>query len=273
MFGYDPVRHILVLELLPGGETLREYLQRRRAFPVETAQQLGNLLGRFHRAREHTAAELHASMFPRALPWILYMAEQQPENFPALSAGNSELLSIVKRYAEFGPALNALKAEWRHDGLIHGDLKWDNCILHSGGESDGQTQWKLIDWEMADIGDTSWDAGTLLQSFLVHWILTLPGIEGGAVASPQFADLALEQMQPAVHAFWKTYVQAMEFDPATAQSQLRRCVRYGGARMIQSAFECLYYAPKVTPSAICLLQASLNVLTKPEEAREVLFGL
>jgi hypothetical protein len=43
--------------------------------------------------------------------------------------------------------------------------------------------------------------------------------------------------------------------------------------MVQSAFECLYFAPEMTQHAICMLQLSLNILKDPAGALENLFGL
>jgi hypothetical protein len=270
LFAYDTSRHVLVLELIPGGETLAEYQRRYGGFPVHAASQLGGLLGAFHHAAARgVTASMQPLVFPRRVPWVLSIHQQQPEFFPALSAGNAQLLEIVKRYSDFAATLDPLRAQWRRDGLMHGDLKWDNCILHANGGNPASLRWKLIDWEMGDEGDFAWDIATLLQAFLVNWVLSLP-LDDRAIT---MADLSLEQMQPAMAAFWSSYVAARCFAEEQSHSELMRCVSYAGARMIQSAFECLYYAPQMTPPALRLLQASLNVLTRPEEARETLFGL
>ena len=247
LFGYDRDRHILVLELVPGGETLREHVRRVGSPSIDTAAQLGRLLASVHLSREQITSNVLPQMFPHAVSWIFSIHEQPPDYFPALSAGNAKLLEIVKKYAGFAPALDAIKTEWQSEGLIHGDLKWDNCILHMS-DAGQKTRLKLIDWEMADIGDPSWDVGSVLQAFLVHWILSLPEAPSGAATQMQFADRSLAAMQPAVRAFWERYSELMEFDSVEREARLAKAVRFGGARMIQSAFECLYYAPEMTPA-------------------------
>ena len=43
--------------------------------------------------------------------------------------------------------------------------------------------------------------------------------------------------------------------------------------MLQTAFERLDKAEQMTPGAVRLMQASLNILTRPEWAAELLLGM
>src|SRR6476659_7638236 len=45
---YDPDRHILVMELIDGGENLTELHRRLSAFPTDVAANVGVLLARYH---------------------------------------------------------------------------------------------------------------------------------------------------------------------------------------------------------------------------------
>jgi outer membrane protein assembly factor BamD (BamD/ComL family) len=79
-------------------------------------------------------------------------------------------------------------------------------------------------------------------------------------------------MHPAIRAFWRAYWNGAGLDPAEA-SFLERCVKFAAARMIQTVYEHLYQSVQLTPSALALLQVSLNMLNRPSEARECLLGL
>ena len=61
--------------------------------------------------------------------------------------------------------------------------------------------------------------------------------------------------------------------PDEREDFAERAVRSAGARMIQTAYESLAMLQQLTPQMILLLQVSLNVLTRPQQARRELFAL
>lgn len=269
--GYDPLRHVLAIELLDEAETLSEHHRRLGRLPESLTAQLGGMLGSYHRGLGKWIMDSqYRSLFPQAIPWILSFHKMRPEYFRPFSAGNARLLELVQSYTEFHEILDTLRGEWQVNGLVHGDMKWENCLVQTRESA----TLKLVDWEMADLGDPCWDVGALLQSFLVFWILSLP--LAGQVEPAQLVDMAqhpLNNMQPSIRSFWRGYRGAMLLDAAGAKDLLLQCVRFSGARMIQSAFECLYFAPDLTPQAICLLQVSLNILQDPSGVLENLLGI
>jgi hypothetical protein len=271
---YDPVRHVLVLELLTGYETLAEYHYRRGAFPVEVATLLAHALGNYHRdTRDTLEKATHASVFPKTAPWVLSMHRQQPEWFQSLSAANSQLLQIVKQYDQFASTLDALRAHWHFGGLIHGDMKWDNCLIKADGQG-GEPVLKIVDWELSDLGDPLWDVAAILQSYLSHWILSMP-ITAGAQVEQIIAGgpWPLETMQVPMRAFWNTYREVAAIPTKQRKELLLRTIRYGAARMIQTAYESLSFAVQVNSNVLYLLQVSMNILLNPDEAASELFGI
>jgi hypothetical protein len=272
---YDPIRHVLVLELLTGYETLVEYHYRLGAFPVEVATVLAKGLGAYHKeAWEKLEKTPRASLFPKAAPWALSIHLQQPEWFQSLSAANVRLLQIVKQYQQFASILDSLRAQWHFGSLIHGDMKWDNCLIHAGSDNNGTPELKIVDWEMADLGDPLWDVAALLQAYLSHWIISMP-INPGATIEQNMAASAwpLETIQLPMRALWHTYRDVAAISQKEIRPLLLRTIRYAAARMIQTAYETLSFATHVNANALYLLQVSMNVLLNPEEAREELFGI
>ncbi|SPF47610.1 Phosphotransferase family protein [Candidatus Sulfopaludibacter sp. SbA4] len=266
--GYDRARHVLVVELLDGAETLSDYYRRLERLPENIAAEAGRLLSSYHSdAGAWIMESPYQSVFARVTPWILSMHQIPPEYYPVLSEGNGRLLEIVKGDPEFPQTLDALRAEWRVNSLLHGDIKWENFLVH------GATL-KLVDWEMADLGDACWDVGAFLQNFLVFWVLALPlDAYGDPAQAVDMAQYPLDQMHRPIRSFWLAYIGARGFSDSDANEFLMRTIRFGAARMIQSAFECLYFAKDMTAQAICLLQLSLNILKDPEAARQTLLGL
>jgi phosphotransferase family enzyme len=272
---YDPVRHVLVLELLNGYETLAEYHYRLGAFPVEVATLLATTLGDYHReTREKLDKSSHVSEFPKTPPWALSIHHQRPEWFQSLSGANAHLLQIVKQYEQFASTLDVLRGQWHFGGLIHGDMKWDNCLIRASIDATHKPEIKIVDWEMADLGDPLWDVAALLQAYLSHWIIAMPitpgaTIEQNIAASPW----RLETIQLPMRALWHTYRDVAAMPTDERKPLLLRTIRYAAARMIQTAYETLSFATQVNANALYLLQVSMNVLLNPEDATHELFGI
>ena len=277
---YDPVRHVVVLELLSGFETLAERHQRLGTFPTQLAESLADALGSYHRSTRDKLESLpQASIFPRIAPWAFSLHLQQPEWFQSLSTANSQLLQIIKKYDQFATALDGLRAQWNHTSLVHGDIKWDNCLvqmetLQAGTENGSKPVVKVVDWELADLGDPLWDVAAILQSYLSYWILCLPVWQG---ATPDQmiarAPWPLESLQAPMRAFWNRYREVAEIPAPQRKALLQRTVGYSAARMIQSAYESLSFAAQMHSNALYLLQVSMNILLNLEEGTVELFGI
>jgi thiamine kinase-like enzyme len=214
-----------------------------------------------------------AQVFKRQPPWILSIHETNPMYMNQVSQGNSQLLQLLQQYPEFQTALTAIKAGWTYSALIHGDIKFENLML-SQATPDATPQLKIIDWEIADIGDECWDVGGAIQAYLTFWIFSLPldegvSIEQAAEASP----FNKEEIAPALAAFWRKYAECRKLDENAARNMLVRCMSCAAARMIQTAYESLQMTPQVTPHALCKLQMSMNILRDPAGAIRELMGL
>lgn len=279
----DPARHALVIELLPEGGSLSDYHRQLGAFPVEVGVQLGRILGTYQREMGRRLRDgAKSNAFARRVPWILSLHQLNQNLFGQLSAANTQVLNIVQSYPDFPATLDRMSAGWRFDSLIHGDIKWDNLhvMVDSDGEEKpegapgGEMNLRLIDWELADFGDACWDAGAVFQSYLSFWVFSMPAVAG--VPAEQLVNSAqfpVERMQPAIRAFWKTYVETRGLNGEEARDALERSVTYGAARMIQTAYEYMFHAPQITMSALYLLQLSLNILKSPREATASLLAL
>jgi hypothetical protein len=272
---WDPLQRLLVLELLPAAENLGAHARRTNTFSEVLAAQFGHALATYHsRAAGTLTRATHGHIFPCTIPWALTISQQAQSSVTNLSGANAQMLSLIQRYPNFPARLQALQASWRRDTLIHGDMKFENCVLSYPNGPD-QPDIRVVDWEIADIGDPRWDVGSMLQSWLSYWIFSMPA--DGAVNDPEQlvarAHYPLERMQPAMRAFWKSYAETMGLSGPAERDLLDTCISFGAARMIQTVFESMYQLTQLTAHAIFMLQVSLNMLEEPRAAVSELMAI
>jgi Ser/Thr protein kinase RdoA (MazF antagonist) len=264
---YDPDRHILVLELIGNGENLTEVHRRLNAFPDDLARRTGELLARYHDvSSRELLPRANSAIFMGQPPWILSFHLMPRGSVQNLSAANGQFMSILQSYPDFAVALDRIRNGWRRNVLIHGDMKFDNIVLRADDQS-----MSVVDWELADVGDSAWDVASIFQAYLGWWIATLP--RDPAQGPADGAQYPLEAIQPAMNAFWASYVAARRLGAGEADAELERSVGYAGARMLQTVYESLAWAPALTQHAVWQVQACINILKEPRAAAADLLGL
>lgn len=269
---YDESRHCLAIELLPRGENMKEIAQRCDEFPLEIARLLGQALARYQSCLDSPASIVEeAGFLPQHTPWILtyHLRSLFPEG--AISEGALQFGAVIRGLPKLQEQLARLRREWRFEVLMHGDMKWDNCVVYP--DANGDMQLKIIDWELVDFGDASWDVAGVFQSFITHGIMKLFPDTSAAVA-----DVLNESRQrmPALfaplRAFWTAYVATRKLDEQVALMHLLRCVKYSAVRLLQTAFESLFNSSTVHNYAAALLSLSQTILDDPTSAAVELLG-
>jgi hypothetical protein len=273
-YEYDPLEGLLILEYLHGTEDLRFYHSRRGRFPTSIAAEMGKVLGKVH-SQGFSQLEISNAnaLFFTGAAWTLSMHRPRPEVFHEISSANLQIIKIIQGFGEFCELLDQLHQEWKPSNLIHYDIKWDNFLI-STTSPNKKSRLKIVDWELARFGDPCWDIGSIFNDYLSFWLLSIPVT--GESPPDKFIELArypLEKMQPAIRSFWQSYVKSMELDPVRAGEWLLRSVRYGAVRLLQSAYEQMQTSVQLTGNVICLLQVSLNILQRPQEAIVHLLGI
>jgi hypothetical protein len=274
-YGYDPQEHLLTLELLRDAQDLREYHIRRGRFSTRVATALGEALALLHDPKRIDRNGLgDVPQFSLPPPWPLAVHRPDLSIFRYASMASIELTRAVQSSVELCHTLDDLWAGWSAEALIHQDVRWDNYIVPARSSSHRRAGLKMVDWELAGIGDPWWDVGSIFGSYLSFWLLSIPIT--GEDPPEHFMELArypLEKMHPAIRAFWQSYVRHRKLDAAYAGQCLLRSVKYGAARLLQTGYESLQGAMYLTGNVLCLLQLSLNILRRPHEATVHLLGI
>jgi hypothetical protein len=90
---------------------------------------------------------------------------------------------------------------------------------------------------------------------------------------PGLARHPIDRMQPAIGAFWRSYVAGREDEAFDQDDALLRSIRYAAARLVQAAIENAQSAANLTGFGVLCLQVALNVGIQPERAAAQLLGL
>jgi hypothetical protein len=263
---------VLVLESAPGAKSLQAHLAGRRRFPLGVATALADAVAALHELGAPAVRAAVQELGRPPPPHVLSIAGLRSDFLPYLSSGSLELVKAIQRSEALCRTLEDLSATWSAGTLVHGDLKWDNCLLLPSGPG-ARRRLALIDWEFAGGGDPCWDLGSVFGAFLGTWLFSIPFLPD--VPARRLLDLAqrpLEGLQPAIRAFWSRY-RERRGAPETAGATLARSIRCACARLVQTALEASQDSPSLTAHAACLVQVAENVARRPVEAAVHLLGL
>ncbi|MFZ6798606.1 phosphotransferase family protein [Undibacterium sp. Di24W] len=268
LIDHDIGRHSLCLELFVGAENLSEYFNRCGALSVEVASLLGTVMASYHDAvaLENLQPD-QLQQFRQQIPWILSFTEA-----PAGATGGAiAFIDFLNKNAELPRNLQGLRQTWRVDRIIHGDMKWDNCLVFL--DADGTLQLKIIDWELLDLGDACWDVAGILQAYLVHLIKSTVLTEFKEEDAFNFVLKKADIIFPSIRAFWNSYCSTMRIPAAETDALFLRCVEFAAARLVLTAFEWSCQLTELTKHSQIMLLLSHQILLDPARSVCDLFGL
>ncbi|MGH6613613.1 aminoglycoside phosphotransferase family protein [Sphingomonas sp.] len=271
---FDSEHQILVIGLVEPAETLRARHRRTGTLSLPAAEAIGHALATCHIEFGKTLrfGPPNASL-AKHRPWILRPDRLDPHVTPSQSAAQARVISIVQDHPDLIDRLRALEPGWRVNGIIHGDMKWDNCLVTDAGAS-GDTTVTLVDWEMAGTGDVAWDVGGILQSCIIAWIRSTRPKSGDTAASiAASAEIPLSALQQTTRGFWNAYADHLDLDRRATATLLSSAVAYAAARIVQTAFEATSDDALVSAHMILALQFTANMLADPKAVAASLLGL
>lgn len=130
---------------------------------------------------------------------------------------------------------------------------------------------RLIDWELADLGDPLWDVAAIFQNYLSLWAATEANGYTADASPPQVFQL--EQVQPSMQVFWERYARNAGWSEEEAQSQLTKTMGFTALKLVHTCFESTPHAKNMQVYSARMLQLSFNILQSPEQAVSELLGL
>jgi hypothetical protein len=272
---FDPEENILTLELVLNSRDLRDYYSSSKVrFAAALGSALGCTLGAVHRSGITLGRRKEVAILQCPPPWVLSIHRPDANVLHEFSPAMLQLISIIQGSTRLCKHLDDLRESWQPTAFVHGDLRADNILRLQASSSRRCPKIKLVDWELAGIGDVSWDIGSIFSEYLAMWIVSMPIAEAMQPdETMRLADCPLDTLQPTVRAFWQAYVERGELGTADSYGLLIRSVQWCAARLLQTAFERMRFAFEVTGNMICGLQLADNILDRPQEAIVHLLGI
>ena len=260
-YGYDLNHNILVTEYFPNTKSMHEIIYQKKEFSDEHAKKLAAILASFHfditkEVDNNTSLQFFSGM----VPWILNIGTIDPSNNTNGSNNSNSVVVEIQKHPELVKKIEKVAAQWERYSLIHGDIKWMNFIV-----SHDEKDMKLVDWEIADLGDPLWDVAGVLQSYLISWVLSFNNNVAQyhqKISGTEF--LSLETVLPAIKVFWDAYALLQNFTKEEKDHKIIKAVSYMAVRMIQTAFESNMFEPKVSSNSMRIIQFCDHILSNTE---------
>jgi aminoglycoside phosphotransferase (APT) family kinase protein len=270
LVAYDSAEGVLIFESPPDARDLTSQHARGR-FSCALAGEAGRALALLHAV---PPAALDGLPHAPHLSWGTQVHRPDLDMVRTLSAAAIELTRIVQGLDELCGELDELLACWSEESVIHGDIRWDNCLALRGGGANRWTRLQLIDWELCRAGDASFDIGAFFGEYLRAWLQSIPILdprEPGRLL--RHARFPLRRMRPALRSFWDAYTRQRTAAPADMSRILRRATRFAAVRLLTAALDEAQTLAELRPSALYLVPLSQNILRRPDEAAAHLLGL
>ena len=260
---HDTAAGVLILESPARARDLAVHHAGGR-YSCELASKAGRALGQLHATSVGAMGARIGAAHPA---WRAPLHQLDRIDLYTSSPAALELTRIVQDDDELCAELDALLADDPSRAVIHGDVRWQNCLAVCDDRSGRWTRLLLIDWELSCAGDPAHDLGGFLGEYLGAWrrsIAISNPVEGGDAERP------LPRMRPAVRRFWEGYVTQRGLPPAARGVLLRRSVRFAGLRLVTTAFEEAQAMDELRPSTLQLLALGRRVLRGPGRAARLL---
>jgi 5-methylthioribose kinase len=245
VLAFDPRERVLILEDLGAVERLDQALSRGDD-THNSARALGFFLARVHAATQgepglverfanDDMCRLHGDHI-----FFLPFRENSFPLSPRLRARAQELW----KDAELVSCADAAYARYRHvkSALVHGDVQAGNVLLASSGP-------KLLDAEIAHVGDPAFDVGTLLAHLCVNSLASRRSSRG------------------LVRAAWSAYADAA----APQGVRFEEVARYAGLELLRRTLGAARLkAVEQDEAGLAVLETAVRWIRRPPPSLEAL---
>jgi tRNA A-37 threonylcarbamoyl transferase component Bud32 len=250
-YHYDEPNKLLTIELVTASDSLMAKQMANATLQPRLLHDVGRAFGTLHGPASKVLHEERVRrLFRSGIAWVLTLGQPYSSYQPGTAAAQSILAAVVQR-PDAVAALSHARADWRDAHIVHGDAKAANVLILDNGEI------RVIDWEIAALGDGLWDIAGMVHSLLTP----------NPVGQPEPLVSAQLRAHAQIDALWSGYIEACEPPTHLADPRLS-LLRLAGARIIQTCLENTQFTNQIYPHVAAMLQVGLELLTQPQASRE-----
>jgi tRNA A-37 threonylcarbamoyl transferase component Bud32 len=250
-YHYDEPNKLLTIELIAASDSLLAKQMAGAALDPRLLYDVGRAFGTLHgQASQVLREERVRRLFRAGIAWVLTLGQPQSPYTPGTQAAQSILAAVLQR-ADAVAALAQARFEWRDAHIVHGDAKAANVLVLEGGAV------RVIDWEIAALGDGLWDVAGIVHSLLMP----------NPITAPEALAAAQARAHAQIDALWAGYIETSPPPPHLADPRVA-LLRLAGARIVQTCLESTQTVNQIYPYVPPMLQMGLELLTQPQASRE-----
>ena len=261
-YGYDPSIQVIVLKYYRNAINLRPFSYKKEQKTLSFSKKLAEIFFYLHKPIQNDIPDQPSlQFFNKKIPWILRLNKN-------ISSPESLVLQMILQDANLLNGLKQAKENWESTVLIHGDVKLVNILVIQDKKT---TNIKLIDWEMANIGDPLWDIAGLIQSYLAFIVQNKKSTtEKLLVLDKQFFH-SFETCRKCIQTFWTSYAFQQQWTKTERQQKLIKTIYYTGARLLQTTYETnKKFTENLQPTTKQLLQLTQHIFKSPHHTIGIL---
>jgi serine/threonine protein kinase len=285
---FDPERSIIVLNYFQDYCDLGDFYDETKLFPIAIATAIGGSLALIHRAtlgsdqyRDFLSQKSEGKALLKAPNFVYGLDRVKPEVFGMICVDDLEFFKLMQRYDSLKQAIIKLSTIWTPCCLIHRDLRLNNILLHQDWQQIlAQPELskipvvRIIDWEFFTWGDPAFDLGKIIFGYLKLWLSSLiisPAID--IETALRLAAVPLEILQPTLMGIIQAYLTQCREITDQRPDFLMHVMQYTGFLLIEKVRFNIEGHHPFNNRDICMLQVAKNLLCRPEESLQLIFGI
>jgi tRNA A-37 threonylcarbamoyl transferase component Bud32 len=250
-YHYDEPNKLLTIELIAASDSLMAKQMAGVTPDPRLLRDVGRAFGTLHGPASQVLREERVRrLFRAGIAWVLTLGQPQSPYMPGTQAAQSVVAAVLQR-PDAVAALAQARFDWRDAHIVHGDAKAANVLILEDGAV------RVIDWEIAALGDGLWDVAGIVHSLLMP----------NPLVPPEPLISAQARAHDGIDALWAGYLETCA-PPAHLPDPRVALLRLAGARIVQTCLESTQTTNQILPHLPPMLQTGLELLTQPHVSCE-----